>query len=75
MVQSRKKTTIECLFCKEEKDPSFLESDMLSRFTSERGKILPRVRTGICSKHQKKITVEVKKARYIGLLPFVVRPE
>ena len=65
----------ECFFCKEKRDPSFLESEILSRFISERGKILSRARTGACSKHQRKLTREVKRARYMALLPFVVRPE
>ncbi|HVZ66703.1 MAG TPA: 30S ribosomal protein S18 [Patescibacteria group bacterium] len=65
----------ECFFCKEKKNPSFLEFDVLSKYTSERGKIHSRVRTGICSKHQRKLTTEVKRARYLAFLPFVVRPE
>ena len=65
----------ECFFCKEKKTPNFLEYDILSRYTSERGKIHSRVRTGLCSKHQRKFTAEVKRARYLAFLPFVVRPE
>lgn len=64
-----------CLFCREKKNPSFLEVDVLSKFTSERGKIISRVRTGVCSKHQRKLTREIKRARYIAFLPYVVRPE
>jgi small subunit ribosomal protein S18 len=65
----------ECFFCKENKNPSFLEHEILTRFVSERGKIFARSRTGLCSKHQRKLTIAVKRARYIGFLPFVVRPE
>lgn len=65
----------ECFFCKERQNPSFLNQEILSRFTSERGNISPRVRTGICAKHQRKLTREVKKARYLALLPYVVRAE
>ena len=64
-----------CFFCKEKKVPSFLESELLSKFTSERGKIMPRSRSGLCSKHQRRLTTEVKRARYIAFLPFIVRPE
>lgn len=64
-----------CFFCKEKKTPDFLESEILSRFISERGKILSRSKTGACSKHQRAVTTEVKRARYIALLPFVVQPE
>ena len=65
----------DCYFCIEKKAPSFLEYEILARFISERGKILPRSRTGICSKHQRKLTLAVKRARYLALLPFIVRPE
>ncbi len=65
----------ECFFCKEKQNPAFLNQEILSRFTSERGKILPRLRSGICAKHQRKLTREVKKARYMALLPYVVSPD
>jgi len=65
----------ECFYCKENKTPSFLEPEILSKFTSERGKIQARGRSGLCSKHQRKVTSEIKRARYMALLPYVVRPE
>lgn len=43
---------------------------LLRQFTSERGKILPRRVTGACAKHQRKITLAIKQARAIALLPF-----
>lgn len=71
----KQEVKMDCFFCKEKKEPSFLEQEMLSRFVSERGKIMARTRTGLCSKHQRKLTSEVKRARYLAFLPFVVRPE
>lgn len=76
----RKKTNFrevpkECYFCKEKKNPDFMDFEILRKFISERGKIQGRQRTGICSKHQRKITVAVKRARLLALLPFVVRAE
>lgn len=65
----------ECFFCKEKKNPDFLEADTLKKFISERGKIQSRQRTGVCSKHQRKLTVAVKRARLLSLLPFIVRAE
>lgn len=65
----------ECFFCKEKKVPDFLEYEIIARFTSERGKITARSRSGTCAKHQRKLTGEVKRARYVGFLPYVVRPE
>lgn len=64
-----------CFFCTEKKTPDFMNSELLSRFISDRGKIASRVRTGVCAKHQRKLSDEIKRARYIALLPFVVRPE
>jgi small subunit ribosomal protein S18 len=49
----------------------YKDSDNLKRFTTERGKILPRRITGTCAKHQREITVAIKRARNICLLPFV----
>ncbi len=65
----------DCSYCKENTNPDFLKSDELTRFTSERGKIQPRSRTGLCSKHRRKVTDAIKRARYLALLPFVVRPD
>ena len=42
----------------------------LRRFTTERGKILPRRISGNCAKHQRQVTVAIKRARNIALLPF-----
>ena len=42
----------------------------LSRFITERGKIVPRRISGACARHQKQITVAVKRARILALLPF-----
>lgn len=44
----------------------------LKKFVSERGKILPRRVTGACAKHQRAITLAVKRARHIALMPYTV---
>ncbi len=62
-----------CYFCVEKKDPTFIDSTTLQRFLSERGKIVGRVRSGICAKHQRRLTVAIKHARHLALLPFLVR--
>ncbi|WP_034551584.1 30S ribosomal protein S18 [Carnobacterium funditum] len=49
----------------------FKDLDLLKRFISERGKILPRRVSGTSAKNQRKITVAIKRARIMGLLPFV----
>ena len=65
----RRKT---CRFCADStlaityKDPKTLRY-----FTTERGKIIPRRISGNCAKHQRTLTLEIKRARQIALLPFV----
>ena len=49
----------------------YKDVDLLERFISERGKILPRRVTGTSAKNQRKLTVAIKRARVMGLLPFV----
>lgn len=49
----------------------YKDVDLLKKFISERGKILPRRVTGTCAKYQRKLTVAIKRARIMALLPFV----
>jgi small subunit ribosomal protein S18 len=63
----------ECYFCAEKKSPSFEDASVLGRFTTERGKIIPRSRSGLCGKHQKELAKNVKYARHLALMPFVAR--
>lgn len=49
----------------------YKDVDLLKRFISERGKISPRRVTGTSAKNQRKLTVAIKRARVMGLLPFV----
>ena len=49
----------------------YKDVDLLKRFISERGKILPRRVTGTSAKNQRKLTVAIKRARVMGLLPCV----
>ncbi len=61
-----------CRFCA---DSSMIidykDSKTLKHFTSERGKIIPRRITGNCAKHQRELTVAIKRARQIALLPYL----
>lgn len=50
----------------------YKDINKLRRYVSERGKILPRRITGNCAKHQRALTVAVKRARHIALLPYTV---
>lgn len=60
-----------CRFCAEkELQIDYKNVYMLKHFVSERGKIVPRRITGTCATHQRKLTVEIKKARIVALIPF-----
>lgn len=63
----------DCYFCVEKKDPQFTDTATLNKFLTERGKIIPRSRSGLCSKHQKRFALEVKYARHLALLPFMAK--
>lgn len=60
-----------CRFCANKGKIDYKDADGLRRFTTERGKILPRRITGTCSRHQKEVAAAIKRARAICLLPFV----
>lgn len=60
-----------CFFCAEETLPRFDDSGTLERFLTDRGKIVARSRSGVCAKHQRRLAREVKRARFLALLPFV----
>jgi small subunit ribosomal protein S18 len=64
----------DCYFCKRNiQEASFKDINILSRFIDDWGKIkAPRI-TGLCAKHQRKISKAIKKARILGLMPFVNR--
>ena len=62
-----------CFFCKEKQEPDYKKIEGLRRFTSERGKIVGRGRSGICQKHQKRLSLAVKRARILALLPFAAK--
>ena len=49
----------------------YKDTDLLKKFISERGKILPRRVTGTCAKYQRKLTIAIKRSRTVALLPYV----
>lgn len=60
-----------CRFCSQKIKIDYKDADALRRFITERGKILPRRITGTCAKHQRKLALEIKRARALALLPYV----
>ncbi len=59
-----------CYFCEKGLEPDFRQEDILIRFLTKRGKIRPRSRSGMCSRHQRALSLEVKRGRNLGLLPY-----
>ncbi|MBF0273913.1 MAG: 30S ribosomal protein S18 [Nitrospinae bacterium] len=62
-----------CRFCVDETNIiDYKNIKTLKSLITERGKIIPRRISGTCSKHQRKVTTAIKRARTIGLMPFTV---
>lgn len=60
-----------CAFCVEQVDIIDYKDPLnLRRYLSDRGKIEPRRKTGTCAKHQRRLTVALKRARHLALLPY-----
>ncbi|MFI5088659.1 MAG: 30S ribosomal protein S18 [Terriglobales bacterium] len=63
-----------CKFCVEKIDSiNYKDVRLLGQFVAERGKIVPRRLTGVCTPHQRRLTAAIKQARNIALLPFAAR--
>ncbi|MBE3556506.1 MAG: 30S ribosomal protein S18 [Firmicutes bacterium] len=60
-----------CQFCVDHvREVDYKDFERLRRYTTERGKILPRRITGNCARHQRQVTRAIKRARIMALLPF-----
>lgn len=60
-----------CAFCLEKAtEIDYKDIAKLKKYVTEKGKILPRRMTGVCSKHQRLLSTAIKRARLIALLPF-----
>lgn len=67
----RKKKKV-CAFCADKIEHiDYKDVPRLRKFISERSKILPRRITGTCAKHQRQLTVAIKRARHIAILPYI----
>jgi small subunit ribosomal protein S18 len=63
-----------CKFCTEKIDAiPYRDVKLLQQFVAERGKIVPRRLTGVCTTHQRRLTRAIKQARNIALLPFATQ--
>ncbi|MBE5741173.1 MAG: 30S ribosomal protein S18 [Clostridiales bacterium] len=59
-----------CAFCEGKKTIDYKDVNMLKKYVTEKGKIIPSRQTGTCSRHQRELTTAIKRARNIALLPF-----
>jgi small subunit ribosomal protein S18 len=76
MVRKRKKQRIirgKCPFCQSGNLPDYKKPEALRGYLTDRGRIVSRVRSGVCAKHQRYLAREIKRARYLALLPFMTR--
>ena len=60
-----------CVFCGKDNVIDYKDTAKLKKYVSERGKILPRRITGTYAKHQRALTVAIKRARHVALMPYV----
>ena len=60
-----------CMFCVEKiTDIDYKDINILRRFISDHGKIEPRRKTGTCAKHQRRLTIALKRARHLAMIPY-----
>ncbi|MDD5252175.1 MAG: 30S ribosomal protein S18 [Patescibacteria group bacterium] len=63
-----------CVYCiRTVKAIDYKDPEALRRYTSSYGKIVPRRRSGVCAKHQRMLATAIKRARYMSILPYLVR--
>ena len=71
MPKDKKRRRKVCAFCVDKIDyVDYKETGRLRRYLTERAKILPRRITGNCARHQRQLTVAIKRARQVALLPY-----
>lgn len=69
MAEFFKKKKKVCQMCSG-RDIDYKDVDILRKYVNEKGKILPRRMTGACARHQRHITEQIKRARFMAILPF-----
>lgn len=60
-----------CYFCESKKDPSYTDLVILKKYLTDRAKIVAKLRSSVCSRHQRAVSRHIKYARHLSLLPFV----
>ncbi len=59
-----------CVYCKGKVEPSYKDTETVNDFVTERARMVGRARSGVCSRHQRKLATAIKRSRHLGLLPF-----
>ncbi|OGV95636.1 30S ribosomal protein S18 [Microgenomates group bacterium RBG_16_45_19] len=67
----KRQTNQPCAFCETGLVPDYKEAKSLRSYLTDKGKIVPRTRSGVCLTHQRALTLAVKRARYLAMLPYV----
>ena len=70
MAEFRRKRKKVCQLCAGN-ELDYKDAEALRKYINEKGKILPRRVTGTCAKHQRLVAIQIKRARIMGILPFV----
>lgn len=60
-----------CVFCKTDTMPDYKSPEALEKYISDRARLLGKDHTGLCAKHQRRISIAIKRARHLALLPFI----
>lgn len=68
-----KKVNKKCVFCEKKTEPDYRDVETLKVVLSNKDRLVNRLLTGICQKHQKRASLAVKRARHLAILPFVGR--
>jgi small subunit ribosomal protein S18 len=71
MAMARRRTKKICWFEQNKVEPDYKDIRIISRYITERGKIVPRRLSGVSAKNQRKLAIAIKRARHLALLPFV----
>ncbi len=73
-MNNKKSVSKTCFFCQQNIDEiNYKDTDTLRRYLSSFGKIVPRKRSGVCAWHQRKLANAIKRARFMALVPYLVR--
>ncbi|OGM78018.1 30S ribosomal protein S18 [Candidatus Woesebacteria bacterium RIFOXYB1_FULL_47_31] len=62
--------SVNCPFCRGKVNPDYKNPSELAKYMTDRAKIIPKSRSGLCAKHQRRLSVAIKRARHLAFLPF-----